>query len=278
MAKGRVLKVALSRSALKRSRDFYTPGATHYQLRARNPATGRVRVPRVAKGAKAGRTNRPAAARGIRAVTARPLTIVRHVAAGAVSAAGRTLRNRTKYTIPRYIESPVWGGHTAYGGGSSVQAILGPAAARDVNRGQTTLPNTPTVMGRLRELYPASSIIAGHLLNANWGGTGGAHNITPLTSAANSAHKTIENRITNALGVMDRHLERNPSPMHYGISYEVTVSTERAAMFPQTQYLAKFIRVRAQAVERDPLTGVIGPSPEAQRIMQFHPVDQRIYN
>lgn len=85
-------------------------------------------------------------------------------------------------------------------GASYASIILGPDLARGQgptnapsiggNIWDTTVPNGPVVTFAQDGLY---TWIRGHMINGRWGGSGGNwNNLTPLTSQANSNHKTVE--------------------------------------------------------------------------------------
>jgi hypothetical protein len=119
-------------------------------------------------------------------------------------------------------------------GGSSMTALLGPDLGDGVIRGsKTNTTSLQPLMGLLSRIS-GKVWIAGHLLNADFGGSGTSdNNLTPLTSAANSAHKTFEGHIKNML-VKCELLDRNDAdaPEWYGVSYSVTVSPLKFANLP----------------------------------------------
>lgn len=95
-------------------------------------------------------------------------------------------------------------------GGSSAYALLGP----DIERPNGRTHNPPSALGPGWDLawlhappvgggpaFPftldANNIwYRGHLINGEWGGSGGNwNNLTPLTAQANANHRTVENRL-----------------------------------------------------------------------------------
>lgn len=145
-------------------------------------------------------------------------------------------------------------------GGSGMTAHLGP----DYLWARGTTTSAQSLPALMPELRAASSKnwIAGHLLNEELGGNGTlSQNLTPLTSAANSAHKVFETHIkamltacahieddfksltvTQSAGAAERQF-----PYFYGVRYRVTVSPERYAQNPDPldlhSYVASYIDV-----------------------------------
>ncbi|MEU3465471.1 DUF4157 domain-containing protein [Streptomyces sp. NPDC006733] len=103
--------------------------------------------------------------------------------------------------LPRaqYITSPTWGETLgSRGGGTSVHAVLGPLGYDDVNSNSNA--RLPPAIDDARQAYPGVTFIAGHLLNECFGGSGQkSKNLTILTASANSAHKSYDNPVKNAV-------------------------------------------------------------------------------
>lgn len=121
-------------------------------------------------------------------------------------------------------------------GGTSMTALLGPDLGDGQRRGSPTNGNSlqPT-MGLLNANSP-KTWKAGHLLNAEFGGSGIADaNLTPLTSAANNAHRVFEGHIKRML-LLCNQIDRtyNDDDEWYGVLYTVTVSPLTYAAVPAT--------------------------------------------
>jgi hypothetical protein len=119
-------------------------------------------------------------------------------------------------------------------GGTSVKAVLGPDLAETntdrhhLHQGSSTSGNSlQPLMGLLHE-KSAKPWVAGHLLNSDFGGEGDKDkNLTPLTAAANGAHKFFENHVKKIL-LKCRDIDiKHPELKHwYGVLYEVKVSSD----------------------------------------------------
>lgn len=130
------------------------------------------------------------------------------------------------YGIERF---PIKSGMSA--GGTMMHAILGPDQS-ETSRFRE--PGTPTNNDSLQPLMKllnkdsAKNWIAGHLLNADLGGSGTLKaNLTPLTHAANSAHKHYEAHIKRML-LMCYNIDFNAPADNfwYGVEYSISVSSE----------------------------------------------------
>jgi hypothetical protein len=109
--------------------------------------------------------------------------------------------------------------------------LLGPDLGDGQRRGTpTNSTSLQPLMGLLNGNSP-KSWVAGHLLNAEFGGSGNAvENLTPLTSAANNAHKTFENHIKRMLLLCKGLDDQYPAASDwYGVRYRVDVSTDTYA-------------------------------------------------
>jgi len=112
-------------------------------------------------------------------------------------------------------------------GGESMFRLLGPDALPGQMGGSVTDDSSlQSVMGPLRMYSPDKNWVAGHLLNADLGGSGiDPRNLTPLTTAANRAHSVFEQHIKRMLECCNRLDQNNPdADVWYGVDYTVTVS------------------------------------------------------
>ncbi|MCW5649415.1 MAG: hypothetical protein KIS62_06710 [Ramlibacter sp.] len=115
-----------------------------------------------------------------------------------------------------------------------MQALLGP----DLGNGQpigskTTQNSLQPLMGLLHQ-HSQKTWKAGHLLNADFGGSGiWDNNLTPLTSGANKAHSTFEDHIRRMLLLCYQIDRQYPAYAEwYGVLYDVTVSAQKYAQTP----------------------------------------------
>lgn len=94
-------------------------------------------------------------------------------------------------------------------GGTSMSVQLGPYASESVPGGQGgSAPNQKLCRQVEREILAGRSFIRGHLLNEKLGGSGDdIRNLTPLSSAANHAHSTLETILKDELNAAYRALE-----------------------------------------------------------------------
>lgn len=151
-------------------------------------------------------------------------------------------------------------------GGSSMEALLGPDLGDGRMRGTATNSNSlqPT-MGLLNSHGQGKSWIAGHLLNADLGGRGDEdRNLTPLTSAANAAHKTFEGHIKKILTkcrLIDEASDGPGLPYWYGVLYKIDVSNLTYAEKPAVDDLYSYcyshmtVSYRLVALPKSDLTG-----------------------
>lgn len=120
-------------------------------------------------------------------------------------------------------------------GGSGVTAVIGPDYGDGVRRG--TVTNTSSlqpVMGMLNSSNSPHSWVAGHLLNADLGGSGtDDRNLTALTGAANANHKTFESHVKRLIARCRTLDVQDPDANRwYGLRYTVGVSTYPFAHTP----------------------------------------------
>jgi len=120
-------------------------------------------------------------------------------------------------------------------GGSSMTALLGPDLGDGLQRGTPTTSNSLQPVMRLLNDNSPKRWKAGHLLNAELGGSGLSDaNLTPLTTAANNAHRVFEGHIKRMLLLCNQLDRANPDvDAWYGVLYTVTVSPIVYANAPQ---------------------------------------------
>ncbi|HEV2736277.1 MAG TPA: hypothetical protein VGV85_15640, partial [Longimicrobiaceae bacterium] len=122
------------------------------------------------------------------------------------------LRVRTPPVIvPRYHRKPSHG-PVSTTGGTWMEVVLGPSAAKSVNYGSKTGPaSIPGLMSPLHAHDPGKWV-AGHLLNDNLGGSGtDSANLTPLTQTANKQHSKYEDKVKRFCERADLYHRSNPT-------------------------------------------------------------------
>jgi hypothetical protein len=88
-------------------------------------------------------------------------------------------------------------------GGKSSSVTLGPSGY--ISRNSDSVAHLPRAIVKARERH-GIAFVAGHLLNAEFGGDGtDPLNLTILTPAANGAHKAFDTPVKNAVGAL-RHV------------------------------------------------------------------------
>jgi hypothetical protein len=135
---------------------------------------------------------------------------------------------------PFYLEPPRWGEPISrHLGGSRMEVTLGIGALNAVdNTGEKKTNKRPGIMRTLLQDEGKTPQTrkwwkAGHLLNADFGGTGQTYNLTPLTAAANSAHEEWETKLRASLDILRQTLERTGRldlKNHVGIKFVVEVN------------------------------------------------------
>ncbi|CDY77278.1 hypothetical protein BGLT_06190 [Caballeronia glathei] len=187
---------------------------------------------------------------------------------------------------PVRMEGPF--NHQPISSGTRMEAILGPDAS---NVSRQYVPGTRTNGNSLREFMTAlvqdsytKDWKAGHLLNEELGGDGqNAANLTPLTSKANSAHKSFESHIKRMLLQCHRIDREDKACTHwYGVEYKVQVSHDRySAPFDADlidSYVALFISIEYKYIKiekaRFPFLvkqDVAGNDPKIQTLTRADP-------
>ncbi|MBN3853211.1 hypothetical protein G3N59_07475 [Paraburkholderia sp. Ac-20340] len=148
-------------------------------------------------------------------------------------------------------------------------ALLGPDLGDGQRRGS---PTNATSLQPLMGLLNANSVKrwkAGHLLNAEFGGSGiDDENLTPLTTAANNAHRVFEGHIKRML-LLCNQIDRAYQDYNdwYGVLYVVTVSPLQYAVAPAAidmhSYAYSHITLDYRFVKlpKFPVAGLAGPFP-----------------
>lgn len=127
-------------------------------------------------------------------------------------------------TYPNYVVAPEYGDVTDEGFGSMMEVVLAPGAG-EFRRGS---PTNGSSLGKIMErlhAYDPGAWIAGHLLNAEFGGSGtDEENLVPLTRTANSQHSKYES-VVKRLCVKIRQwhqMNRDEKSFLYCIKYSVS--------------------------------------------------------
>lgn len=174
----------------------------------------------------------------------------------------RTLRIRTK---PENIVKEMTHFDLSYGpafpggrGGTKVTAVLGPGLAPLVQLGTTNAKaDALPKLKEARATYPSLGLVAGHLLNARFGGVGDdSKNLTILSASGNSHHKAFDNPVGDAVinlyklyNVMRRQ-GVDVSKMTCGIKVTIAVSS---ATWNTTQspdkFICKYLICKAELVD-----------------------------
>ncbi|MGX1851506.1 eCIS core domain-containing protein [Streptomyces sp. NPDC055299] len=130
-----------------------------------------------------------------------------------------------------YLQLPAYGPTFGRGGGTRGHVILGPRGFLD-QRSDANSQLPPAIVDA-RAKYTNETFIAGHLVNASFGGDGRrSANLTILTSSANGRMKSFDNSIKNALDRANSiygHLSRlsvDITPLRLGIEVDVRPAGE----------------------------------------------------
>jgi len=124
--------------------------------------------------------------------------------------------------------------NTTCTGASFMEALLGPDLGDGMRRGSATNQQSlQPVMGWLNT-YSNRTWVAGHLLNADLGGSGtNNQNLTALTSTANANHSTFEDHVKRMLAACHNVDSYNRGHTHwYGVRYRVDVDATQFASTP----------------------------------------------
>lgn len=148
-------------------------------------------------------------------------------------------------------------------GGQAASVLIGP----DIGLPGGTTNNPPTANGRYWNILPGRGRPQltftedgrvkwkrGHLVNGEWGGPGHDwRNLTPLTSKANTNHKTVEAYMKDFCAASLSYDENGPYKADWiGIAYMVQCSQDCYASVPRNadlySYAPAFIKVSWRAV------------------------------
>ncbi|MFK0118467.1 DUF4157 domain-containing protein [Streptomyces sp. NPDC090994] len=163
-------------------------------------------------------------ARASGALRADPLSVVQRYGSS------RPVRRRRVNVdnLPSYIVRPSYTMTKAKRGGEWSTATLGPNGY--FGMGTDANSNLPSSINKARRTY-SIAFKAGHLLNADFGGTGrDAANLTILTPTANRLHQSFDNPVKNAVYMLRRVYELMADMylpvdrLDYGVSVSVRVS------------------------------------------------------
>lgn len=145
-------------------------------------------------------------------------------------------------------------------------ALLGPDLGDGQPRGTPTNANSLQPVMRLLNANSHKRCKAGHLLNADFGGSGTSdNNLTPLTTAANNAHRVFEGHIKRMLLLCRQLDEANQDyDAWYGVLYSVVVSAIQYANVPAPadmhSYAYSHITLNYRFVKL-PKFPALGPAP-----------------
>lgn len=147
-----------------------------------------------------------------------------------------TINNPDRINQIHYIEAPDYkqfSGTNQQGyarGGRKVTVVLGPAGVFSKNSNARSTGSL-AALGPVRSTYDGD-FVAGHLLNADFGGVGTQENITVLTDSANTSMNTFDNRIRQAVNALKHayvgmnNLGIDVHDLTYGIEVEITVGND----------------------------------------------------
>ena len=168
--------------------------------------------------------------------------------------------NAARVIVPRYHVDPVHGPR-GNSGGTRMEVVLGPSAAKSVYYGSATGPMSIPHLMRPLHLRDPGKWVAGHLLNDNLGGSGMDDvNLTPLTQTANKLHSGFETRVKEMCEIADLHHRTNPNASFwYGVHYTVEVSATTFGDFAPYNRVPSHITAQSRVVKVDKQTGVVTP-------------------
>ncbi|NGZ29591.1 MAG: hypothetical protein G8345_22215 [Magnetococcales bacterium] len=165
-----------------------------------------------------------------------------------------------------------------------MKVTLGPASCDPENYGSTAggSHKVTTAVNKLNKEDGEYSWIRGHLLNDNMGGDGHeVRNLTPLTSAANSEHKTYEGKIKDGITKCRQYHDLHKSDDYwYGIEYTVTVSTEPYQKTKPYNLAPEHISVTAKAAKKkkDGTGDIVILRRSMSNPVGFYTLTRKIYN
>ncbi|MFH8974264.1 DUF4157 domain-containing protein [Streptomyces sp. NPDC017890] len=167
-------------------------------------------------------------ARASGALGADPLSVVQRYGSGYAPARPARRHRVDVNSLPSYFEDPTYRMTSSKAGGDWSTATLGPNGLFDM--GTDADSSLPRAIRKARDSY-GINFKAGHLLNAEFGGTGRhAANLTILTPTANRLHQSFDNPVKSAVRRLRRVYELMAdmylpvNELDYGISVSVSVS------------------------------------------------------
>jgi hypothetical protein len=210
------------------------PGGTTYRAGKRSAPSRGVKKPRKRAPAPAP----AAAAAAVAVITGRPQ---------------RTRRAPGEIDRQIHWGDPDFGLWTALGGGTSVDADLGPAAGQAVNYGSVPRLGECTAVEWLNiGAFGGHLWIKGHLLNDNLGGEGVSANMTPMTHTANMRYKAFESSIKNAIDWCYRQGQFHYQGTWYGVRVAIVVNGQQWPLGPTlaAQAVAQQVTTTAQYISK----------------------------
>jgi hypothetical protein len=221
------------------------------------PALARVRKKQKTSGGRAGK--RSGSSRGVKKTRKRAPAAAPAAAAAAAAVAVLTGRPQRTRRAPGEIDrqihwgDPDFGPWTALGGGTSVDADLGPAAGQAVNYGSVPRLGECTAVEWLNiGAFGGHLWIKGHLLNDNLGGEGVSANLTPMTHTANMRYKAFESSIKNAIDWCYRQGQFHYQGTWYGVRVAIVVNGQQWPLGPTlaAQAVAQQVTTTAQYISK----------------------------
>jgi hypothetical protein len=159
-------------------------------------------------------------------------------------------------------------------GGRKATAVLGPGIAELARDGFTNAESSALPkLAMAREAYPHLGLVAGHLLNARFGGIGNAsNNLTILSSSGNRNHQAFDNPVIQAVGYLYdwydllRQSGMNVSNLRFGIEVSILVSKDVWGHQEHDRFICKHLTCQANLSGAYPnLNGLL---PSGQRKAQ----------
>lgn len=127
-------------------------------------------------------------------------------------------------SYPNYVVEPEFGDATKEGFGSQMEVVLAPGAGEFRRGTPTNSSSLKSIMSKLHKRDPGAWI-AGHLLNAELGGSGtDDENLVPLTRTANSQHSKYESIVKRLCTKVRQwhNLNKKEKSFLYCVKYSVS--------------------------------------------------------
>nr|WP_246201848.1 DUF4157 domain-containing protein [Streptomyces alboniger] len=201
---------------------------------SRAPATGEVRVQRVATRGATGNLPLPA-----------------------------WDRHSPVWGAPAFGPMNPYGGPLTRTGGSSVSVTLGPSVNAPGNTygGSRPAPAECTIVNELNQ-RDGDGWIKGHLWNDNLGGHGVSINLTPMTNSTNqNFNRRFEEPLKLMLLACTRHAQNNAgSPFWYGVTFHVRTYGQMSTNPAELEYFVpQGVEYTASYVQMDRATQAVSP-------------------